>query len=92
MIFAAASEDVAVAFIELGAIALGLAVLARLSDRLGVSPIPAYLVAGLLFGEGGHRDARAVGRLPEVGGRDRRGAPAAHPRVSSTRPTSCATG
>ena len=53
MIFAAASDDVAVAFIELGAIVLGLALLARLSDRLGVSPIPAYLVAGLLFGEGG---------------------------------------
>ena len=53
MIFAAASDDVAVAFIELGAIVLGLAVLARLSDRFGVSPIPAYLVAGLLFGDGG---------------------------------------
>jgi len=53
MLLAAASEDVALAFIELGLIALGLAVLARMSDRLGVSPIPAYLVAGLLFGEGG---------------------------------------
>ena len=53
MIFAATSDDVAVAFIELGLIVLGLAVLARLSDRLGVSPIPAYLVAGLLFGDGG---------------------------------------
>ncbi len=53
MIFAATSDDVAIAFIELGLIVLGLAVLARLSDRLGVSPIPAYLVAGLLFGDGG---------------------------------------
>ena len=53
MIFAATSDDVAIAFIELGAIVLGLAVLARLSDRVGVSPIPAYLVAGLLFGDGG---------------------------------------
>ena len=53
MIIAAASEDVAIAFVELGAILLGLAVLARLSDRVGLSPIPAYLVAGLLFGEGG---------------------------------------
>jgi CPA2 family monovalent cation:H+ antiporter-2 len=53
VIIAAASEDVAIAFVELGAILLGLAVLARLSDRFGVSPIPAYLVAGLLFGEGG---------------------------------------
>lgn len=53
MVLAATSDDVALAFIELGAIVLGLAVLARLSDRVGVSPIPAYLVAGLLFGEGG---------------------------------------
>lgn len=49
----AASGDVAVVFVELGAIALGLAILARLSDRAGLSPIPAYLLAGLMFGEGG---------------------------------------
>lgn len=53
MIVAAASDDVALAFIELGAIAIGLAILARVSDRLGVSPIPAYLLAGVVFGEGG---------------------------------------
>jgi CPA2 family monovalent cation:H+ antiporter-2 len=53
VLFGAASDDVALAFIELGAIAIGLAVLARLSDRIGVSPIPAYLLAGLVFGEGG---------------------------------------
>lgn len=50
---AAASGDVAIAFIELGAIMVGLAVLARASDRIGLSPIPAYLLAGLFFGEGG---------------------------------------
>ena len=49
----AASDSVALAFVELGAILLGLAILARISDRIGVSPIPAYLLAGLLFGEGG---------------------------------------
>jgi CPA2 family monovalent cation:H+ antiporter-2 len=53
VVLAVEGEDVALAFIELGLIALGLAVLARMSDRLGVSPIPAYLLAGLLFGEGG---------------------------------------
>ena len=53
MTLAAASQDVAVAFVELGAIILGLAILARLSDRVGISPIPAYLVAGVVFGEGG---------------------------------------
>jgi len=53
VILAAASADVAVAFIELGLIMVGLAILARASDRVGLSPIPAYLLAGLCFGEGG---------------------------------------
>ncbi|MEX0664997.1 MAG: cation:proton antiporter [Acidimicrobiia bacterium] len=53
MLLGAASDDVALAFVELGTIAIGLAVLARLSDRVGVSPIPAYLLAGVVFGEGG---------------------------------------
>ncbi len=52
-LLAAASDEVAVAFLELGAVILGLALVARLSTRLGISPIPAYLVAGLAFGEGG---------------------------------------
>jgi CPA2 family monovalent cation:H+ antiporter-2 len=53
VLLGAASDDVAIAFVELGAIILGLAVLARLSDRMGISPIPAYLVAGVVFGDGG---------------------------------------
>jgi CPA2 family monovalent cation:H+ antiporter-2 len=53
MVMAAASSDVAVAFIELGAILVGLTFLARVSDRFGMSPIPAYLIAGLVFGHGG---------------------------------------
>ena len=53
MIVGAASQDVAIAFVEIGAIVIGLAVLARLSDRMGISPIPAYLLAGLVFGDGG---------------------------------------
>lgn len=39
--------------VELGAIAVGLSVLARLAGRTGFSPIPLYLLAGLAFGEGG---------------------------------------
>ena len=49
----AASEGAAPALIELGALLLVLAALARLSSRVGLSPIPLYLVAGLLLGEGG---------------------------------------
>jgi monovalent cation:H+ antiporter-2, CPA2 family len=53
VILAAASADVARVFIELGVVVLGLAGLARISHRLGISPIPFYLLAGLAFGTGG---------------------------------------
>lgn len=39
--------------LELGAVVIGLAILARLAGGLGLSPIPLYLLAGLAFGEGG---------------------------------------
>ncbi len=39
--------------IEIGAVLLGLGILGRFAGRLGVSPIPLYLVAGLAFGQGG---------------------------------------
>ncbi len=39
--------------VELGAVVLALAVLAGLAGRLGFSPIPLYLLAGLAVGEGG---------------------------------------
>ena len=39
--------------IELGGVILGLALLSRLAQRFGLSPIPLYLLAGLAFGRGG---------------------------------------
>ena len=39
--------------LELGAVIVGLAILARLAGRLGIPAIPLYLTAGLAFGEGG---------------------------------------
>jgi monovalent cation:H+ antiporter-2, CPA2 family len=39
--------------IELGAILLGLGLLSRIARRLGISPIPLYLLVGLAFGKGG---------------------------------------
>jgi len=39
--------------VEVGALLLGLGLLSRFADRIGVSPIPFYLVAGLAFGDGG---------------------------------------
>lgn len=40
-------------FIELGLVVIGLSVLARLALKIGLTPIPFYLVAGLGFGLGG---------------------------------------
>ncbi len=53
MIFAAGSSEAALAFVEIGALAVGLALLSRLAGRLGISAVPLYLLAGLLLGEGG---------------------------------------
>jgi monovalent cation:H+ antiporter-2, CPA2 family len=53
VLLAATSSDTALTFIELGAVALALAVLARLASRLGITAIPLYLLAGLAVGEGG---------------------------------------
>ena len=53
MLIAAGSAEAALAFVEIGAVALGLAVLARLAGRLGITAVPLYLIAGLALGEGG---------------------------------------
>jgi monovalent cation:H+ antiporter-2, CPA2 family len=47
------SPDYSHLFIELGCVAVGLAILARLARRLGLSAISLYLLAGLAFGNGG---------------------------------------
>ena len=49
----AAAGDTALVFIEIGAVALMLSLLARLAGRLGITAIPLYLLAGLAVGEGG---------------------------------------
>ncbi|GHJ48780.1 potassium transporter [Catellatospora sp. TT07R-123] len=43
----------AVTLIEIGAVILALGLLGALSVRVGISPIPLYLLAGLAFGKGG---------------------------------------
>ncbi len=53
MILAAGSAEAALAFVEIGATALGLALLARLAGRLGITAVPLYLLAGLALGDGG---------------------------------------
>ncbi|MCT9934270.1 cation:proton antiporter [Planotetraspora sp. A-T 1434] len=46
-------NQTAILFLEFGAVLLGLGVLGALALRVGVSPIPLYLIAGLAFGTGG---------------------------------------
>jgi CPA2 family monovalent cation:H+ antiporter-2 len=53
--------------LELGAIVIGLAVFARLSASIGLSPIPLYLLAGLAFGEGGLVPVVTADEFIEVG-------------------------
>ena len=49
----APAQDIGLIFLELGTATIGLAVLARLASRWGVSSISLYLLAGLAFGNGG---------------------------------------
>ena len=53
MLLAAGSSDAALAFIEIGALILGLALLSRVAGRFGLTAVPLYLLAGLAMGEGG---------------------------------------
>lgn len=71
MLVAATSGDAALVFIELGAVALALSVLARVASRLGITAIPFYLLAGLAVGEGGIApldiSADFIGLTAEIG-------------------------
>lgn len=68
---ASAGPEAARAFIEIGAVALVLAALARIAGRLGVTTIPFYLLAGLAVGEGGLApldvSAEFIGLVAEIG-------------------------
>ncbi len=54
-------------FLELGVVVLGLATLARVAGRFGVTPIPLYLLAGLAFGNGGVAPLLTTQRFIAVG-------------------------
>ena len=53
--------------IELGAVVLGLAVVARLARRIGLPALPLYLLAGLVLGQGGIFELSATEDFIEVG-------------------------
>jgi len=63
----AASDDVALVFIELGLVVLALGTIARLAHALTLSPIPFYLLAGLAVGEGGFADLHLSEDFIELG-------------------------
>ena len=46
----AASAEIAILFVELGLVIVAMALLARLASRFGFSPVPLYLLGGLLIG------------------------------------------
>ncbi|MGM1058512.1 cation:proton antiporter [Saccharothrix sp. Mg75] len=46
-------HSTAIALIQLGAVFFGLGLLGKMAWRIGISPIPLYLIGGLAFGQGG---------------------------------------
>jgi len=60
-------HDTTVLLIEVGALLLVLSIVGRIASRFGISPIPFYLVAGLLLGEGGLVPLNASYEFLEVG-------------------------
>src|SRR6266536_606697 len=53
--------------LELGGVILGLGILGRVAGRLGLSPIPLYLLAGLAFGKGGLLPLVTAGQFIQTG-------------------------
>ncbi|MFG3615127.1 cation:proton antiporter [Nocardia sp. NPDC047654] len=60
--------DTALALIELGAVLFVLGMLGRVAGRVGMSPIPLYLLGGLAFGQGGLIELRAAYDFGHVAG------------------------
>lgn len=59
-------DHTALILAELGAIFVSLALLGRLAGKIGISPIPLYLVGGLFFGHGGVVDFTGLGSFTEI--------------------------
>jgi monovalent cation:H+ antiporter-2, CPA2 family len=67
LLAAAAGTATAEIFVELGVVVVVLALLARFADRLGFSPIPLYLLVGLVFGPEGLLPITFSDEFVEVG-------------------------
>lgn len=56
----------ALILVELGAVFLGLGLLGRLAAKVGMSPVPLYLLGGLLFGAGGVVNLAGITEFGEI--------------------------
>lgn len=61
-------QHTAISLIELGAVFFGLGLLGRLAWRIGISPIPLYLLGGLAFGAGGLIPLEGIEPFTEIAG------------------------
>ncbi len=59
-------DSTAINLIELGAVFFGLGVLGKLALRIGISPIPLYLLGGLAFGADGLVPLQGIGHFTEL--------------------------
>ncbi|WNV83867.1 cation:proton antiporter [Umezawaea sp. Da 62-37] len=56
----------AIALIQLGAVFFGLGLLGRVAWKIGISPIPLYLIGGLAFGHGGLIPLDGIGEFTHL--------------------------
>ncbi|NMH98483.1 cation:proton antiporter [Pseudonocardia acidicola] len=61
-------DHTALELLELGALFFGLGLLGRLAARIGMSPIPLYLLGGLAFGQGGLFPLGDIGDFTSLAG------------------------
>ncbi|OLF11851.1 cation:proton antiporter [Actinophytocola xanthii] len=61
-------HETSIALVELGAIFFGLGVLGRIAWKIGISPIPFYLLGGLAFGHGGILPLEGIEQFATLGG------------------------
>lgn len=59
-------HETAISLIELGAVFFGLGMLGRLAWRVGLSPIPLYLLGGVAFGTGGLMPLQGIEPFTEL--------------------------
>ncbi|MER7561035.1 cation:proton antiporter, partial [Nocardioides sp. NPDC126508] len=59
-------DTTTLALIELGAVFFALGLLGRLAARVGMSPIPFYLIGGLCFGQGGFIQLGDIGEFSHL--------------------------